>query len=114
MLQAWDAFYILATELAYKAKGFEFEVYINEFMHDVVFPAFSRFLANCQEPKTKLSARRECIKRMLSLDINHTADVDISYVTSILPAVTKCAASAFFVRHDHLLDGMFSSGNYGK
>ncbi|ELR20454.1 WD domain, Gbeta repeat domain containing protein [Acanthamoeba castellanii str. Neff] len=87
--EAWDAFYILATELAHKAKGFEFETYVNNFMRDVVFPAFSNYLDSCQEPKAKLPAKRECIKKIASFDLNITLGADISYLTQLLPSVVK-------------------------
>ncbi|ELR20449.1 WD domain, Gbeta repeat domain containing protein, partial [Acanthamoeba castellanii str. Neff] len=87
--EAWDAFYILATELAHKAKGFEFETYVNNFMRDVVFPAFSNYLDSCLEPKAKLPAKRECIKKIASFDLNITLGADISYLTQLLPSVVK-------------------------
>jgi N-glycosylase/DNA lyase len=89
--KAWDAFYILATELAHKARGFEFETYVNNFMRDVVFPAFNGYLNSCQELRAKLTVKRECIKRIVSFDLNVTLDPDISYVTSLLPSVVKYA-----------------------
>jgi hypothetical protein len=92
--KAWDAFYILATELAHKAKGFEFETYVNNFMRDVVFPSFNGYLNSCQEPRTKLTTKRECIKRIVSFDLNITLGPDISYVTSLLPSVVKYVMSA--------------------
>jgi hypothetical protein len=87
--QAWDAFYILATELALKAKGFEFETYVNNFMKDVVFPAFCSYLDSCQDAKAKLTTKRECVKKIVSFDFNITPGADISYLTQLLPSVIK-------------------------
>jgi hypothetical protein len=68
-------------------------------MRDVVFPAFSNYLDSCQEPKAKLPAKRECIKKIASFDLNITLGADISYLTQLLPSVVKCGHNTGHTTH---------------
>jgi hypothetical protein len=58
-------------------------------MKDVVFPAFCSYLDSCQDAKAKLTTKRECVKKIVSFDVNITPGADISYLTQLLPSVIK-------------------------
>jgi len=58
-------------------------------MKDIAFSPFTHYLEDCQQPTSKITTKRECIKKLIDLDINLTPGPDIAYLTQSLSSVVR-------------------------
>jgi len=70
--ELFDTFFIFASDLASKVKGYEFEGYVHQTMKETGFPAFARWVDTALQTKgkTKQKLRREVLCKILNIAHN--------------------------------------------